>query len=67
MEDGDREQPPEGAVETALWCNHCMLPSGVKWHLSASAAGMPIGKVGVIVCMDCGSRLRPDGSVIGSF
>lgn len=65
-DDPDRERPP-GADETALWCNHCMLPSGCRFPVEVADAvtGAVVGTSYVIVCVDCGGRLSPDGDVIG--
>lgn len=66
MDEADRE-PPEGAIETALWCNHCMLPSACRWPVQVYAAGSgrPIGNMTVVICVDCGSRLSDEGDPVG--
>jgi len=59
----DRERP-EGAIETGIWCNRCMLPSACEWEAVAMAAGHPVGRVTVVVCVDCGARLDSTGHPI---
>jgi hypothetical protein len=58
----DSERPP-GAIETALWCNRCMLPSACTWEAPVAT---PLGPttVKVTVCIDCGSRLNENGDVV---
>lgn len=64
-EEPERERP-EGAVETAIWCNRCMLPSACRWSVAVHAAGsnLRIGNLSVVICVDCGSRLDDDGNPV---
>jgi len=67
VDDEPERERPEGAIETALWCNDCMLPSACRWPVRVFAAGTgkPIGNLTVVVCADCGGRLSEDGDVVG--
>jgi hypothetical protein len=66
MDEEDRERP-EGAIETSLWCNGCMLPSACRWPVKVTAAGTDrvIGNMTVVICVDCGRRVDDDGNPVG--
>lgn len=61
-DEGDRDKPI-GCLETAIWCNACFLPSGVRWPLEAGIEGREgTFRVGsIILCEDCGQTLDEDG------
>jgi len=65
--DSPEPERPDEAVETALWCNSCMLPSGMQLELPVfdPATGVEIGKQHPIFCVDCGAILTGEGDVIG--
>jgi len=64
-DEADRERP-EGAIETAIWANCCMLPSACRWPvLVATPQGQPLGQITVIICTDCGARLNEYGNPVG--
>jgi hypothetical protein len=59
----DDDERPNGAIETALWCNVCMLPSACRWN-----SRYKVWRTGrwkpttVVVCEDCGAMLDKDGN-----
>lgn len=50
---------PTGAMAVALWCNTCMLPSGVRWPWPDATDGSFFDQ-----CYDCDGYLDEDGSLI---
>lgn len=64
-EEPERDRP-DGAIETAIWCNRCMLPSACRWPVSVHAAGSGrrIGNLSVIICVDCEARLDENGNPV---
>lgn len=54
----DRPDPTD-ALETAIWCNRCMLPSGVRWPWPGNDETPSF-----IACEDCDGWLNEDGNVI---
>lgn len=58
--EGEPEEP-EGALETGLWCQRCLLPSGIKWP-AMTKSGHMVGHF--VVCQDCGGILNDNGGVV---
>lgn len=54
----EEDERPEGALETAIWCNSCMLPSGVRWPLF-DRRDRQIGSF--VMCEDRQSRINDLG------
>lgn len=48
---------PVGEPETGLWCDRCLLPSGMAQAFTVEVAGRPHGVLRAAACTDCGIRL----------
>lgn len=62
-DDGERERP-QGAMETAIWCNGCMLPSACRWPIDAFEEEIRrhfFNATYIDICEDCGNALDAEG------
>jgi len=62
LSDSEPEEP-QGALETGLWCQSCLLPSGVRWPI-VTRLGHRLSKADIIACYDCGALLDENGRVV---
>jgi hypothetical protein len=60
--DTEDRPDPTHALETALWCNRCMLPSGVRWPWPDADDGSFFD-----LCEDCDGYLDENSNVMTEY